>query len=306
MLAQYALQLPVVHLTISAQDCEYFEQDCLHNFLFYTNRGKTVLMMDIATAKILCRVTNDFYARHMAQFAATRQSPWPGWTCCLQLAQQTLPVALSDELIVLDLACGNYRFGAFLARSLPQTAIHYHGVDRSEGDWQLPDNCIASFQALDIMDVLQDEGCLHTSVAADVCDLSVCFGFMHHIPLPAWRLAVLDTLFAQTRPGGLIAVSFWQFLSDAKLAAKAALSHAKTLQQFERCGTALVGLKDNDLLLGWDNIAGAYRYCHSFTNDEVDAMIKHALSNNRAKLLARFNADGRTNSLNSYIVLQRC
>ena len=52
-------------------------------------------------------------------------------------------------------------------------------------------------------------------------DLSVSFGFLHHIPLPQWRAAFLEALIEATKPGGFACISLWRFLTDDGLAAKA-------------------------------------------------------------------------------------
>ena len=61
-------------------------------------------------------------------------------------------------------------------------------------------------------------------------------------------------------------------------------------------------LDAGDRLLGWRDEPGAYRYCHSFTDGEIDALaasVGHAVTE-----VARFRADGRDGALNSYLVLQ--
>ena len=40
---------------------------------------------------------------------------------------------------------------------------------------------------------------------APLADISVCFGFMHHVPSCEYRVRVLDALVRQARPGGIIA-----------------------------------------------------------------------------------------------------
>lgn len=129
------------------------------------------------------------------------------------------------------------------------------------------------------------------------CDLSVSFGFMHHVPLQEHRAAVLRMLVDQTRPGGFAAVSFWRFLNDASLAKRARATHGVALEEF-----ALPQLDEGDFLLGWNNVPGAYRYCHSFSDDEIDELACSVAD--RASVAARFAADGRTGNLNTYLVFE--
>ena len=123
---------------------------------------------------------------------------------------------------------------------------------------------------------------------------------MHHIPLPEWRTLFLNALLEATAPGGFTCVSLWRFLSDKGLAAKAKRT---TAQGIAELGYDNAQLDEGDCLLGWRNEPGAYRYCHSFSENEIDALIESALG--KARPAARFQADGRSGNLNEYLVLQR-
>lgn len=134
-------------------------------------------------------------------------------------------------------------------------------------------------------------------------DISVSFGFMHHVPLPEWRVQLLNSLIEATKPGGFVCVSFWEFLTDEGLATKAYKTHERALAELGPVwGFSSADFDDGDFLLGWRNTPGAYRYCHSFSASEVDALI--ATVSHRTECVARFRADGRTETLNEYIVLQ--
>ena len=62
-------------------------------------------------------------------------------------------------------------------------------------------------------------------------DISVSFGFMHHVPLPEWRVQLLNSLIEATKSGGFVCVSFWEFLADEGLAAKAYKTHERALAE---------------------------------------------------------------------------
>ncbi|MDR0347473.1 MAG: class I SAM-dependent methyltransferase, partial [Coriobacteriales bacterium] len=64
----------------------------------------------------------------------------------------------------------------------------------------------------------------------------------------------------------------------------------------------LKGWDTNDYLLGWKNVPGAYRYCHSFTEAEIDALVESVASS--APVISRFSSDGRGDKLNTYLLLQ--
>ena len=48
---------------------------------------------------------------------------------------------------------------------------------------------------------------------------------------------------------------------------------------------------------------GAYRYCHSFADSEIESLIADVA--NCALLVDRFKADGRTGDSNEYLVFRR-
>ena len=99
------------------------------------------------------------------------------------------------------------------------------------------------------------------------------------------------------RPGGFVIVSLWRFLENPPLARKAEATHEHALAEL-----GLPPLDAGDRLLGWRDEPGAYRYCHSFTDGEIDALA--ASVGHAATEVARFRADGRDGALNSYLVLQ--
>ena len=214
-----------------------------------------------------------------------------------------------DKLAVLDLACGNLRFERFLADALPHRPLRVYAVDaadnladpsaRSAGGTPLPTRVSLSYQHLDMVQALIENRPLAPELNAPACDLAVAFGFMHHVPGASARIALVDALLGKTRPGGSAIASFWQFMDDERLAAKALATTARA--QAER-GLAL---DENDYLLGWQDVPGAYRYCHHFPCEEVDALVAHAQRAHGCRLVDRFAADGKTGALNSYIVLQR-
>jgi hypothetical protein len=156
------------------------------------------------------------------------------------------------------------------------------------------------YQNLDVLEALQQGQCLSEQFTAPPCDLSVCFGFLHHVPLAAWRAEILRSLVAQTRSGGTVVVSLWQFLNDDALARKAQDTHARALAEL---GLPLLGA--GDYLLGWQDRPGVYRYCHSFSEAEIDQLVASVTGDGAAvDVLSRFASDGRTHNLNTYVVLR--
>ncbi len=284
--------------------------------------------MDVTTARELIALNNRFYEENAASFSATRSAPWQGWGRCLDVARRELELGVGAErgpdsaaerpsdVRVLDVACGNLRFEDYLARELPDTALECFAVDScaalaGAGAGGRLDARTVHFRELDVLARLADaaegadveEPVRRLPGAFDVppCDLAVCFGFMHHIPLPAWRAAVLRALVECLRPGGIACVSFWRFLDDERLARKAeeAMARAQGDSELARLAQAF---EPGDRLLGWQDRKDSFRYCHHFSDAEIDALAVSVAD--RARAIARFRADGRSGGLNEYVVLQ--
>ena len=281
--------------------------------------------MDIATARLLCDMTSDFYRQQAASFSQTRQAPWPGWRTCVDVLRRA---GLGGDVAVLDLACGNLRFESFLAESLAPAACTFYAVDNCDGlvssaaeGTRGRGSCIASagpasggtadngrasdgeshldvrFQSLDVMEALFAGASLYDALEAPACDVAVSFGFLHHVPLFEQRVAVMRSLVDQVRPGGFVIVSFWRFLHDDAFAAKAQAEHARA-----SAALGLPPLDPGDFVLGWQNVPGAYRYCHSFDDAELDQLV--VACGDAAEEVVRFTADGRTGEMNAYVVLR--
>ncbi len=290
--------------------------------------------MNQETARKLCQLNTSFYQGQYESFAQTRARPWQGWNTCLGHVKDILMCGEGEgdsscdngtgtdgdssctngtgtddgldnagvgvcsdggALSVLDLACGNLRFKAFLEASLPRQRMDFYAVDNCD---ELAAGALqAHYQNLDIIKALLQGLPLAEQLIAPVCDLSVSFGFLHHVPLRQQREEVLLSLIEKTRPGGLVIVTLWQFLKDSAFAEKAQAVHKRGVEEL-----GLIGLEENDFLLGWKDTPGVYRYCHSFADSEVDELA--AAVSGRAMELDRFTADGRTDSLNTYLVLQ--
>ena len=256
--------------------------------------------MDAKTVEILCELNNDFYDNHHESFAATRMAPWAGWRVCLDILKEDLGGRRGFS--VFDLACGNLRFESFVKSLFPTKSIIYHAIDNCERlVEQLPQVVLPSavnYQNLDVLDVLQKGLGLSKRFESPPCDLSVSFGFMHHVPLQEYRSKILSSLIDQTNPGGYVLVSFWQFLKNDALAKKAYREHNRACEELR-----LPPLEENDYVLGWKSTPYAYRYCHNFSEKEIDWLVEEV--SDRAITISRFSADGRTGNLNTYLVVKR-
>lgn len=300
--------------------------------------------MDTKFAQMLCQLNNDFYRDQAVSFSDTRYAKWPGWECCLKAVSSVfldqsnsvvLDVACGnlrfEKFLASQLSERQIQVWALDScdELLPQTCAGTL-VEKVNADTLSSKEKTHKTEKTDAVDVAgapEKAGAtdaagahlqinyLHCDVMEAIgsskaftygipqADISVSFGFMHHVPLPEWRVQLLNSLIEATKPGGFVCVSFWEFLADEGLAAKACKTHERALAELGPVwGFSSADFNDGDYLLGWRNTPGAYRYCHSFSTSEVDALI--ATVSHRAECVARFRADGRTETLNEYIVLQ--
>ena len=293
--------------------------------------------MDDALAHQLINLTSQFYGKAASSFSATRQQPWEGWEQLWELAAPRLRIDAEgpmgtprpDEgskapegsasahlgtmggptaerpLRVLDVGCGNLRFEQFLEAKAPG-AWEAWAVDdcpalMAEG---ASDGTLAkrtTLQQLDVMGaLLEGAGVEELADAFDPppVDLAVAFGFLHHVPGADARERLMRALARSVRPGGLVAVSLWQFADDERLRAKAKEATARG-----RAALDLPPLDPGDYLLGWQHDPHLFRYGHSFTEAEADELAQPLAP--QARELVRFSADGKSGQLNRYLLLER-
>lgn len=284
--------------------------------------------MDVSDALRMNELTRAFYEQNASSFSETRGRAWPGWERVLDA------IDLPERPRVLDVGCGNLRFERFVREVRPQA--RFACVDSCAAlaaDACMPDT---AFIQADIITALADDalaraigtggtrvdtaatladdtqigtGSMQADIAATLADgtlaraigtggfdLCVAFGFMHHIPLRVWRERLMRDLVAMARPGGFVAVAFWRFLNSARLIEKACAA-----TEAGRAHRGIVFDDPCDRLLGWQDEPDTFRYCHHFTESEIDALAAAAPG---AHEIARFSADG-AEQLNRYLILQR-
>ena len=266
-----------------------------------TSSNKTYTQsISASTAEQLSYVTSEFYTQQAQSFSATRQMPWQGWQRCLDAMPQLL---VGEKPSVLDIGCGNLRFAHFLYDEAGIVPEKYFAVDNckplvesGETNAQTPQ---VTFIELDVITSLLD-GTLSSRLTVPACVLVVAFGFLHHVPGAKKRTELLCTLLEKTKPGGFVCVSFWQFMNSQKLAAKA---QETTAQGLRALGIDASDLEQNDYLIGWQDKANTWRYCHHFSQEELDELLGSLGSD--VQVCAQFSADGKDNDLNRYVILQR-
>ena len=235
--------------------------------------------MDEATIRALNALNRQFYNTTAAHFDRTRARPWAGWERLLPYLQK-----LPAPLRVLDVGCGNGRFGVFLAERLGAENIRYHGVDSAPELLARAREALANVPAqFEERDVLEDP------LPSGEYVLVALFGVLHHIPSATRRRECLRQLAAHVAPNGYLVLTAWCFYEFERF--------RRRVQPWPQ-GLAR---EKHDYLLDWQRGAHAVRYCHYV--DEAE----HAdlLAATGLEVLETFRADGHNGALNRYSILQR-
>lgn len=247
--------------------------------------------MDDETAHALNELNLAFYRDHAAEFSRSRARPWRGWERLLAWIPDAAPVS------VLDVGCGNARFGRYLAGH--RRLAHYAGVDAS-----LPLLAIAQADppAAERIDWLHAD-----FVAAPPdrvlpggrFDLAVLFGVLHGVPGRERRRALLAALAARLSPGGLLAFSCFRFAADARLSGR--------IVPWECARQALPRAIDparvdpGDHLLPWGDDPHVLRYGASIGGAERAWLV----SGLALAPVAEFRDEGAAAALNHYVLLRK-
>lgn len=236
--------------------------------------------MNDATIKRLNAINREFYATTAASFGESRSQPWPGW--------ETLLPYLAPPSRVLDIGCGNGRFGSFLVDRFSPELVVYTGIDNNaallaDAREALPKPRTQIIQH----DIIEQP--LDAVLQDTVYDLVALFGVLHHIPGEQQRREMLRQLAAYVAQGGLLVFAAWRF------------------HDFARFRERIVAWPDdidverNDFLLDWRRGERALRYCHHVDDAEHAALIAAT----GLTEVATYRADGRTNTMNRYSILRR-
>ena len=227
-----------------------------------------------------------------------------------------------SAVLLLDVALGNARFEHALMTQFPHVNWKFYGVDACDDlltsafevpvDYMSRDVCELLYAHLehdvrfsrdvplkpDTQPKLDAVERLH--LHAVQVDYAVSFGFMHHIASFEARALFLQLLCTCVKPGGAVCVSLWQFMKSPRLSEQALRFTPAACEQY---GIAQKHLEQGDYFLSWQNDSQSFRYCHSFSDSEIQRLVECVKP--YAQLECMFCADGKEGNLNCYLVLRR-
>lgn len=257
--------------------------------------------MNDATAAALNRINRQFYHLYSDPFSATRSRPWRGWKRLVEHFSSDWPPQADPGgvMSILDVGCGNGRFGVFLSQHLP-IRIHYFGVDSSAELLAVATQRLAAASQVDAelleLDLLSGDRA--SAWNGHTFHLIVVFGLLHHLPGIENRRQLLTELAARLVPGGMLALSFWQFASVERFQRRIIpwAEHNRVTGE----AIDIHELERGDYLLAWGDRGSARRYCHFGDPQEARELVK-CLDLDEVE---HFRADGGSGELNLYYLLQ--
>ncbi|MGB3563178.1 MAG: class I SAM-dependent methyltransferase [Thermoanaerobaculia bacterium] len=256
--------------------------------------------MDPNTVSTLTRLNTGFYDRFAESFSRTRQAPWPGWARVLETWRRLRSTSPAGEAAsILDLGCGNGRFGLWLGEELEQPH-DYTGVDSSARLVDIVRSTLPSRAGvrgeLVVADLVSDD--LDEHLGDRSFDLLTLFGLLHHVPAFERRRALLEDLQKRLAPDGLMAMTFWQFADHERFRRRFV-----DWEKYNREASEPVDptdLEAEDYLLRWGETDGC-RYCH-FADPSEAARLVGALD---LEIVETFRSDGDGGDLNLYYLLRK-
>ena len=232
-------------------------------------------MKDEIVEKLLL-LNQDFYARFAWPFADSRSSPQPGFNLLLEHMPENY-----DH--VLDVGCGNGRFGQFMMNNC--SPFNYTGLDfTSELLVLAEENVSGEFLQRDISRAGYLEG-------LGKFDLIVCLATMQHVPGRTNRINMLREMKLHLTDDGRIFLANWQFLDSVRQRQK--------IQDWGEVGLSEEDVEPGDYLLSWQRQGSGLRYVCSIDVVETAGLAEDAV----LREVSQFRSDGKEGNLNLYTVL---
>lgn len=256
--------------------------------------------MNDQTIERLNRLNSEFYSHSADDFSSTRETAWPGWE---RVVEGVREAGLDARLSVLDVGCGNARFAGFLHQRLG--SFDYQGLDSSRELLGIADSILAALPGVssELLEIDLTRKRIPDLLGDLRFDLVAAFGLTHHLPGLDRRRALLADLGRLLRPGGLLAVAFWQFADSERFQRRMV-----AVEEFN--ATAANDpidpidpsqLERGDYLLTWGQRSSVVRYCHHSDDSEVEELV----SSLGLEPMASFRSDAAVDRFNLYRLLRR-
>jgi len=239
--------------------------------------------MDKKTIRQLNEINKEFYLKTQEYFNRTREFYWPGW-------EKLLPYFQGKTLKVLDVGCGNGRFGRFLEEN--NVKIKYVGMDNNEYLLNEAKKRLSKPRLIN-QDIYEDWKLKDRNF-----DVVMMLGLIHHVPGFENRVRLLKKSKSYLKKGGLLILSIWQFKKIKKFERK--IIDWERFKKMAEVNIDMSQLEKNDYILTWEKGIEAYRYCH-FVNDEE---LKKILSELKMELVDEFESDAKEKIGNGYVILK--
>lgn len=225
------------------------------------------------TAVQLLQLNQTFYQTFAGSFAQSRHEPQPGFA-------RLLPY-LPGNGRLLDVGCGNGRFGAFTAGHWQE----YVGVDFSGGLLELAQAVPGgTFHQRN----LGQAGCLD---GLGQFESVACLAVLQHIPGFANRLRLLQEMKARLAVNGRLLLSTWQFAQNGR--------QARKITDWAQAGINPADLEPGDHLLTWQRGGEGLRYV-CLIDEAATATLAQAAG---LTILDQFHSDGKEGTLSLYTIM---
>lgn len=234
--------------------------------------------MNAEVAARLMALNRDFYSDLADSFAESRQTPQPGFYQLVAFLPSSAPAR------VLDVGCGNGRFGYFLGQ---RQQIHYTGVDFTAELLMKAQEMLPNAEFLQ-----RDMGQPGFLDGLGQFDIVTCLAAMQHVPGYANRLLLLQEMAVHMAENGRLCLANWQFMNSER--------QRRKVRDWSEIGLNTTDVEPNDYLLTWQRQGFGLRYAC-----QIDAVETQRLATAAGlRVVQQFYSDGKEGNLSLYTVLQ--